>query len=57
MNPSEDDDTRELSEGLRLIDELQSGMAAFWRRLKAIKLSLPQHNNALNSQANFNEAE
>jgi len=51
MDPTEDDDTTELSEGLRLTDALQEGMAALWRRLKAIKLSLPSDGKAGNSGA------
>jgi hypothetical protein len=45
MDPSENDnDTSELSESLHLANELQDGMAAFWQRLKAIKLSLSDDN-------------
>ena len=41
MDPSENDDnTSELSESLRLINELQNGMAALWQRLKTVKISL-----------------
>ena len=40
MDPSEDNNTDELSQGLSLVDELQNGMAALWRRLKAIKATL-----------------
>jgi hypothetical protein len=56
MDPAEDDDTRELSEGLSLIDELHSGMAARWRRL-AVKVSRPQRNLIPNCQTNANDAQ
>ncbi len=49
MNPSDDEDTAELSQGLSLIDELQNGMAALWRRLKTIKATLPDEDRAGNT--------
>ena len=51
MDPAEEDDTGELSLGLGLIDELQNGMAALWRRLKAIKATLPGENTDGNTGA------
>ena len=51
MDPSEDDDTDELLQGLSLTDELQHGMATLWRRLKAIKSTLPDEDLAGNARA------
>ena len=51
MDPSEDDDTDELLRGLSLVDELQSGMAELWHRLKAIKATLPDEDRAGNTAA------
>ena len=55
MSPSEDEDTAELSNGVSLMDalqmdellvELENGMTALWRGLKAVKATLPAENTA-----------
>ena len=51
MDPLEDENTDELLKGLSLTDELQHGMAVLWRRLKAIKSTLPHEDPAGNTCA------
>ena len=56
MDPSEnDDDTSELSESLHLTNELQTGMAALWQRLKAVKISLSDDTASVSVSDNASE--